>query len=268
MTVSLTHSTPADGTFSATGATAWNAEHVITAATNTLLGRQTAGTGAVEEITCTAAGRALLDDVDAAAQRTTLGLGTLATQNGTFSGTSSGTNTGDQNIFQTIAVSGQSNVVADSTSDTLTLVAGSNITITTNATTDTITIAATGGGGSSTAAIGYTINGGGTTITTGVAGNGLSIPFNATITAVTMQANTTGSIVIDIWKDSYANFPPTVADSICGSAKPTITSSNKSQNSTLTGWTTSISAGDILYFNVDSVASISNVVLTLTVTKT
>ena len=63
------------------------------------------------------------------------------------SGTSSGTNTGDQNIFQTIAVSGQSNVVADTTTDTLTLVAGSNITITTDASTDSITIAASGGGG-------------------------------------------------------------------------------------------------------------------------
>ena len=43
-------------------------------------------------------------------------------------------------IFSTIAVSGQSNVVADSATDTLTLVAGSNITITTNATNDSITI--------------------------------------------------------------------------------------------------------------------------------
>lgn len=50
------------------------------------------------------------------------------------------------NAFGTFAVAGQSNVVADSTSDTLTLVAGTNVTLTTNATTDTVTIAATGGG--------------------------------------------------------------------------------------------------------------------------
>lgn len=74
--------------------------------TDRLLGRSTAGAGDVEEITCTAAGRALLDDVDAAAQRTTLGLGTLATQSGTFSGTSSGTNTGDQTITLTGDVTG------------------------------------------------------------------------------------------------------------------------------------------------------------------
>ena len=50
------------------------------------------------------------------------------------------------NAFGTIAVSGQSNVVADSNSDTLTLVAGSNITLTTNASGDSVTIAAGGGG--------------------------------------------------------------------------------------------------------------------------
>jgi len=67
--------------------------------------------------------------VDAATMKTTLNL--------------SGTNTGDQNVFSTFAVSGQSNVVADSTADTLTLVAGSNITITTDASTDSITINST-----------------------------------------------------------------------------------------------------------------------------
>lgn len=49
-------------------------------ATDRILGRSTAGAGVIEEITCTSAGRNLLDDADAAAQRTTLGLGTLATQ--------------------------------------------------------------------------------------------------------------------------------------------------------------------------------------------
>jgi len=45
--------------------------------------------------------------------------------------------------FKTITVAGQSNVVADSATDTLTLVAGTNITITTNDTTDTFTINST-----------------------------------------------------------------------------------------------------------------------------
>ena len=49
--------------------------------------------------------------------------------------------------FKTISVSGQDDVVADGSTDTLTLAAGSNITLTTTAASDTITIAATGGGG-------------------------------------------------------------------------------------------------------------------------
>ena len=45
--------------------------------------------------------------------------------------------------FRTISIAGQASVVADSPTDTLTLVAGSNVTLTSNATADTITIAAT-----------------------------------------------------------------------------------------------------------------------------
>jgi hypothetical protein len=43
-------------------------------------------------------------------------------------------------VFNTIAVAGQSSVVADTHADTLTLVAGTDISITTNSATDTITI--------------------------------------------------------------------------------------------------------------------------------
>lgn len=49
----------------------------------------------------------------------------------------------NQNAFTTVAVSGQNNVVADAASDTLTLAAGSNVTITTSDSTDTVTFAAT-----------------------------------------------------------------------------------------------------------------------------
>ena len=49
-----------------------------------------------------------------------------------------------QNIFQTIAVSGQSNVVADLPTDTLTLVNGTGISITTNAGADSVTFTNSG----------------------------------------------------------------------------------------------------------------------------
>jgi hypothetical protein len=51
------------------------------AATDRLLGRASSGAGTIEEVVCTAAGRALLDDASAADQRTTLGLGTAAVLN-------------------------------------------------------------------------------------------------------------------------------------------------------------------------------------------
>jgi hypothetical protein len=83
-----------------------------------------------------------------------------------------------------------------------------------------------------------------------------------------MLADQSGSIVVDVWKDTYANYPPTNADTITASAKPTISSATKSQDATLSGWTTSVAAGDILAFNVDSVTSIQRVTISLRVTKT
>ena len=58
------------------------------------------------------------------------------------SGGGGGSGEANQNAFSTIAVSGQSDVVADSATDTFTFVAGTNVTITTDASNDTITITA------------------------------------------------------------------------------------------------------------------------------
>lgn len=116
-----------------------------------------------------------------------------------------------------------------------------------------------------TRAIEFIIDGGGATITTGIKGDFL-VPVGCTITEVTLLADQSGSIVVDIWKDTYANYPPVVGDSITASAKPTISSAVKSQDSTLTGWTTSISAGDTLRFNVDSATTIQRVTVILKVT--
>lgn len=108
----------------------------------------------------------------------------------------------------------------------------------------------------------YTIDNAGSAITTGVKGDVL-IPFAYIIKKVTMLADTSGSLVVDIWKDTYANFAPTDADSITSAAPPTITTNTKSQDSTLTGWTTSITADNILRFNVDSCSTITRAAICL-----
>ena len=115
-------------------------------------------------------------------------------------------------------------------------------------------------------AIVFIIDGGGSAITTGQKGH-LEIPFKCEIQRATLLADQSGSIVIDIWKDTYANFPPTDADSITSATPPTISAAQKAQDSTLTSWTKTINEGDILAFNVDSAATITRVVIVLKVKK-
>jgi len=106
------------------------------------------------------------------------------------------------------------------------------------------------------------IDGGESEILTGIKAD-VQVMKARVIKKVSMLADQSGSIVINIWKDSYANFPPTVDDKITASAPPTISSATKSEDATLTDWTKSISAGDILRFNVDSCTTITRCTLTI-----
>jgi hypothetical protein len=115
--------------------------------------------------------------------------------------------------------------------------------------------------------LGLVFEGGGVALTTGIKGD-LYVPFACTITAVTLLADQSGSVVVDIWKDTYGNYPPTVADTITASAKPTLSGAAKSQDTTLTGWTTAIASGATLRFNIDSVATITRLTIILTVSRT
>lgn len=111
----------------------------------------------------------------------------------------------------------------------------------------------------------------GAAITTGIKGD-LFVPFACTITQVTLLADqNTGATAfqLDIWKDTFANYPPTVADTITASNKPVISiGASKGQNNTLTGWNVNIAAGDILRFNVDTTSTVTRVQIGIDVTTT
>lgn len=118
-----------------------------------------------------------------------------------------------------------------------------------------------------TVAIPVIMSGGGFLLSTGVKAY-LEIPFNCVLTEWTLLSDVSTTAVVDIWKDTYANFPPTIADSITASAKPTLTAALKNQSTSLTGWTTTINAGDILAFNVSSNTTATLLTLSLWAYKT
>lgn len=137
-----------------------------------------------------------------------------------------------------------------------TIIAGTGISITNSSGSYTVTN--TGVPNQKLASVGITIDGNGGVVGTGQYGN-VVIPYTGTITGWQIfeisSTPVSSSAVIDVWKDTYANYPPTVADAITGSEKPTLSTATKNQDLSLSSWTTSVTAGDILRFNVDSSAN-------------
>jgi hypothetical protein len=80
----------------------------------------------------------------------------------------------------------------------------------------------------------------------------VEMPFAGSWQSWRVFNDSAGSIQYDVWRDTYANFPPTVADTISGTDKPKTTSAAKAESTSLTGWTTPFSAGEVIRVNVDS----------------
>jgi hypothetical protein len=92
------------------------------------------------------------------------------------------------------------------------------------------------------------------------------IPYNCTINKWYLVSDRVGSIVLDVWKK--AGGLPTVADTITGSEKPTLNYATSNSDVDLTTWTTSVSAGDVITFYVESCVLCQKATLSLLVTKT
>lgn len=124
------------------------------------------------------------------------------------------------------------------------------------------------------AGIDYVIEGVGGVPSAGVHGTGIVVPFDCTITEVVVNGNNSaGSVVVDIWKCSEANYDggathPVAGDSITGGNKPTIVGGSKYTDTSLVGWTVALTQGDVIWYNIDSIGTFTAITIALKVRRT
>ena len=126
----------------------------------------------------------------------------------------------------------------------------------------------TGGGVSlpTTGTITVSFDGAGSVVAAG-SEHMLRMSYDGTITGAYLTGDgSTGSAVVDVLKSNRASIPP--AASICASALPTITTAKSSDDTTLTGWTTTFAEGDAILAHVDSCSVFEKLELQLTTERT
>jgi hypothetical protein len=119
-----------------------------------------------------------------------------------------------------------------------------------------------------TGSCGVVFDGGGQVIQTKTAY--VQVPYNGTLTSWTLVADVSGSCTITVFKDTYANFPPTTtADDVYVTA-PSLSSQQKNQNLTPTyiGSQATVTAGDYIGFTISAITTITWANLTIQITKT
>jgi hypothetical protein len=114
-------------------------------------------------------------------------------------------------------------------------------------------------------AIGAEIGGSGSVPTTGFKVR-IQVPYSGTITGWTILGDVSGSAQVTVKKSSYSGFPSTT--SIVASAPIVLSSAQKATSSSLTGWTTMFTAGDIFEFWLDSVTTCTYLAIDLQTRRT
>lgn len=109
--------------------------------------------------------------------------------------------------------------------------------------------------------LGMTFDGGGSPPTVGSVGYVVA-QVTGTIRGWAMVADAAGSAVVDVWKAAGAI--PTNANSIAAAAKPTLTAQQLASSTAVGTWTTtSVTAGDVLGFELESVATVTRLTVAL-----
>lgn len=149
--------------------------------------------------------------------------------------------------FKTISVAGQSDIVADSAADTLTLAAGTRISLTTNAGTDTLTISNTGLGYTNRAAAALTTVLDATTYYLGFSGTTTTpalfpVYFSAsgTITRIDLVVGVSGTLATNESSTFYMRLNNTSDTTISSAVKMDAVA----QHYAATGLSVAVSAGD------------------------
>jgi hypothetical protein len=93
------------------------------------------------------------------------------------------------------------------------------------------------------------------------------LPYSGEILSWTILTNTSGSTELDLYKSTYANYPPDISDTIITTDYPYLSNMIKNQSSNLTGWTTTFDADDIIGLYVKSASTITRIQLILEIQK-
>lgn len=107
-----------------------------------------------------------------------------------------------------------------------------------------------------------------------VAGEEVWVPIDidGDIVEVTLLADAAGDVVLDLQQDTFANFPPTGADSLintgAGGVKPTLSTARTLRVTSFANWTVGLIGGRILRIVVDSAATITRLLINIKVKRT